>query len=43
MMADGVSSDVLTEAIVTVAELIRGNLPNQNYFASVQSPGENPK
>lgn len=37
-MASGVPADILTETINTVAEVIRGNLTNQEYFAKVMAP-----
>ncbi|XP_052780559.1 general vesicular transport factor p115-like [Mya arenaria] len=43
LMASGVPADVLTETINTVAEVIRGNLHNQEYFASVMAPSNPPR
>ncbi|XP_062579947.1 general vesicular transport factor p115-like isoform X1 [Saccostrea cucullata] len=43
LMASGVPADVLTETINTVAEVIRGNLQNQEYFASVMAPSNPPR
>jgi len=42
-MASGVPADVLTETINTVAEVIRGSPPNQEYFASVLAPSSPPR
>jgi len=42
-MASGVPADVLTETINTVAEVIRGNQYNQEYFASVMAPSNPPR
>uniref|UniRef100_T1JUH9 Vesicle tethering protein Uso1/P115-like head domain-containing protein n=2 Tax=Tetranychus urticae TaxID=32264 RepID=T1JUH9_TETUR len=39
----GIPSDILTEAINTVAEIIRGNDHNQQYFSSLEAPVEPPK
>ncbi|XP_052068337.1 general vesicular transport factor p115-like [Mytilus californianus] len=43
LMASGVPADVLTETINTVSEVIRGNLQNQEYFASVLAPSTPPR
>ncbi|KAK3089231.1 hypothetical protein FSP39_001968 [Pinctada imbricata] len=43
LMASGVPADVLTETINTVSEVIRGNLQNQEYFASVMAPSNPPR
>ena len=43
LMASGVPADVLTETINTVAEVIRGNQYNQDYFASVMAPSSPPR
>ncbi|XP_035216666.1 general vesicular transport factor p115-like isoform X2 [Stegodyphus dumicola] len=43
LMATGVPADVLTEAINTVAEIIRGNHSNQEYFSTVCAPTTPPQ
>lgn len=43
LMASGVPADILTETISTVAEVIRGNQANQEYFASVMAPSDPPR
>ncbi|KAJ8315913.1 hypothetical protein KUTeg_006547 [Tegillarca granosa] len=43
LMASGVPADVLTETINTVSEVIRGNLQNQEHFASVLAPSNPPR
>uniref|UniRef100_A0A1Q3FAR4 General vesicular transport factor p115 n=1 Tax=Culex tarsalis TaxID=7177 RepID=A0A1Q3FAR4_CULTA len=43
LMGSGVSPDILTETISTVAEVIRGDLNNQEYFNSVMAPSNPPR
>lgn len=43
LMASGVPVNVLTETICAVAETIRGNLSNQEYFSSVLAPSTPPR
>lgn len=43
LMASGVPADILTETINTVAEVIRGNFTNQEYFAGVMAPSSPPR
>merc|ERR1719354_278968 len=40
LLASGIPADVLTEAINTIADLIRGNNENQDQFSSVVAPME---
>lgn len=43
LLSGGVPADVLTETINTVAEIIRGNPPNQEYFGTLVAPSEPPR
>jgi hypothetical protein len=43
MFAAGVPTDILIESINTVAEVIRGNFVNQQYFDSVETPSQPPR
>lgn len=43
IMGSGVSPDILTETINTVAEVIRGDIHNQEYFNSVLAPSNPPR
>ncbi|XP_011311761.1 general vesicular transport factor p115 [Fopius arisanus] len=43
LMASGVPADVLTETINAVAEVIRGNIVNQEFLASVMAPCSPPR
>ncbi|KAG7197748.1 hypothetical protein KM043_001572 [Ampulex compressa] len=43
LMASGVPADVLTETINAVAEVIRGNVGNQEFLAAVTAPSTPPR
>lgn len=43
LMISGIPADILTETINTVAEVIRGNISNQEYFANVMAPSSPPR
>ena len=43
LMASGVPVDILTETICAVAEAVRGNASNQEYFSSVLAPSTPPR
>lgn len=42
-MGSGVPSDILTETINTVAEVIRGNNENQEFLNSINAPSNPPQ
>ncbi|KAG5674407.1 hypothetical protein PVAND_004381 [Polypedilum vanderplanki] len=43
IMSSGIPPDILTETINTVAEIIRGDVQNQEYFNQVMAPSNPPK
>lgn len=43
LMASGIPSDILTETINTVGEVIRGDITNQEYLDSVMAPSDPPQ
>lgn len=43
LMASGVPVDILTATINTVSDMIRGNIPNQEFFASMMAPSTPPR
>lgn len=43
VLANGIPSETLTEAIATVAETMRGCKENQEYFGSVEAPSDPPR
>lgn len=43
LMGSGVPADILTETINTVAEVIRGDLENQEYLNSIMAPSNPPQ
>jgi len=43
LMATGVPTDILTETINTVSEIIRGCLDNQKYFSTIMAPWDPPR
>ncbi|XP_022900877.1 general vesicular transport factor p115 [Onthophagus taurus] len=43
LMTAGIPADILTETINTLAEIIRGNLTNQEYFSNVTAPSNPPR
>ncbi|MPC36337.1 General vesicular transport factor p115 [Portunus trituberculatus] len=43
LMASGVPVDILTDTINTVSDMIRGNMPNQEFFASMMAPSTPPR
>jgi hypothetical protein len=43
LMSSGIPPDILTETINTVAEIIRGDVQNQQYFNEVLAPSDPPK
>ncbi|OXA56669.1 general vesicular transport factor p115 [Folsomia candida] len=43
ILANGIPSETLTEAIATVAEAMRGGRDNQEYFGKVEAPSDPPR
>lgn len=43
LMASGVPADILTETINTVAEVVRGDISNQEYLSKVMAPSNPPR
>lgn len=43
LMSSGIPPDILTETINTVAEIIRGDVQNQEYFNEVMAPSSPPR
>lgn len=43
VMANGIPSETLAEAIASAGEAIRGCIENQEYFGSVVAPSEPPR
>jgi hypothetical protein len=43
LMSSGIPPDILTETINTVAEIIRGDVHNQEYFNEVMAPSSPPR
>ncbi|KAF7488902.1 General vesicular transport factor [Sarcoptes scabiei] len=43
LMSNGIPAEILTETINCVAEVIRGNQTNQDYFSRVNAPIDSPK
>ena len=43
LMISGVPADILTEAISSVAEVLRGNTSNQEFLAGVMAPSSPPR
>ncbi|XP_071524223.1 general vesicular transport factor p115 isoform X3 [Panulirus ornatus] len=43
LMARGVPVDILTDIITTVSDMIRGNQPNQEFFANMLAPSTPPR
>lgn len=43
LMASGVPVDILTDTINTASDMIRGNMANQEFFASMMAPSSPPR